>query len=161
MRDVVAKSRVPDRVAVRVVLSASPPGVDFSLQSGRAANATAVNVQRGNGRDLTFDFELTVGAPRGGSPNFTGPFAQGTAAERFVYLCVGTCAGQAGSPWTRRIKVPLAAITAEQVATALASAGRLQATIPGTGKDGTPSCATVRLLNGWDVVDEDRSHARP
>jgi len=28
----------------------------------------------------------------------------------------------------------------------------LLATIPGTGKDGGPSCATVKPIDGWKVV---------
>ena len=33
-----------------------------------------------------------------------------------------------------------------------ASKRMLQATIPGTGKDGGPSCATVKPIDGWKVV---------
>ncbi|MFN7891771.1 MAG: DUF5990 family protein [Pirellula sp.] len=29
---------------------------------------------------------------------------------------------------------------------------RLQATIPGTGKDGGPSCATMRPIAGWEIA---------
>lgn len=42
-----------------------------------------------------------------GLPNSLGPFAQGPPAARFVYVDVGTYAGQKNTPWARRMKVPL------------------------------------------------------
>ena len=40
-------------------------------------------------------------------PNFAGPFVQGPAGERFVYINIGTYAGQLNTPWSRRLKIPL------------------------------------------------------
>ena len=73
---------------------------------------------------------------------------------RFVYLNSGTLAGEAHSVFTRRAKVSLMTITREQVLQTLQLPGRvLEVRINGTGKDGTPACATVPLLgDGWRVV---------
>jgi hypothetical protein len=68
-------------------------------------------------------------------------------AERFVYIDIGTCAGQIDSCWSRRLKVPLRGITMDMV-----EAGAiLEARIPGTGKDGGPNCATVKPFDGWKL----------
>ena len=71
------------------------------------------------------------------TPVFGGAIAQGPPAERYLYLDIGTYAGQRNTPWSRRLKVPLTGITWKLIA----SASVLVARIPGTGKDGGPSCA--------------------
>ena len=49
--------------------------------------------------------------------------------------------------------IPLHVITWEMIDSVLEVPKRLlQATIPGTGKDGGPSCATVKPIHGWKVV---------
>src|SRR5262249_24381514 len=66
--------------------------------------------------ELVFELKVRVGTPRSdGTPNLLGPFAQGPPAERFLYLCWGTLAGQSDCCWTRRAKVPLMAITASMM----------------------------------------------
>ncbi len=64
-------------------------------------------------------------------PNFAGPFVQGPAGERFVYIDIGTYAGQTNTPWSRRLKIPLSGITWDM----LRSGKVLVARIPGPGKD--------------------------
>ena len=55
--------------------------------------------------------------------------------------------------WQRRIKIPLETITWEMIDSVLEKPKRLlQATIPGTAKDGGPSCATLKPTDGWKVV---------
>jgi hypothetical protein len=136
-------------VPIRLVLVGAPTGVDFALQRGRGANYEPVQIQSGRGADLAFDFTLTADVSNR-TPIFTGPFAQGTPADRFVYIGVGTFAGQTDVPWSRRIKVPLKGITAALVEEIAARPGaRLEARVPGTGKDGTPGCATVKLVGDW------------
>ena len=70
-------------------------------------------------------------------PDFAGPFVQGPSGERFVYLDIGTCAGQTNTPWSRRLKIPLSGITWDLIE----AGGVLLAAVPGTGTDGGPSCA--------------------
>lgn len=74
------------------------------------------------GADVVVDCSVRPGAPQAdGTPNLLGPFTQGSAATRFVDVCVGRRAGQATSPWDGRVKVPLAGITQAQVKALLAA----------------------------------------
>jgi hypothetical protein len=125
-------------VTLRIVLEKPTAGVDFGLQKGHGNDYEVVAKQRSKGSDL--EFELTVTAKTGRDnnlPNFTGPFIQGPAGERFVYINIGTYAGQTNTRWSRRLKIPLSGITWDL----LKSGKVLVAQIPGAGKDGGPSCA--------------------
>jgi hypothetical protein len=141
-------------IPVRLILANPPPGVAFGIQKGRGTTyETLFGQQRGHG-DLWFDFSLRLaGLESGKPPHFGGPFAQGTPADRFIYIDVGTMAGQQDSRWSRRIKVPLTGIS-KALLRELGSTtnGRLVARIPGTGRDGTPSCATIGILGNWQVI---------
>ena len=141
-------------IPIRFVLVDPPAGVDFGIQHGRGSNyETRFVRQRGRG-DIAFDFSLSLsGAAANRPPNFVGPFAQGPPTGRFVYVDVGTYAGQQGTPWSRRMKVPLAGIGWPIINKVLSRPGSLLvARIPGTGTDGGPNCATVKLLEAWAVV---------
>ena len=87
-----------------------------------------------------------------GPPNCVRTIVQGPPTGRFIYIDIGKSAGQFNSNWERRIKIPLLGITWDMVAMIANNSTRLlQATIPGTGKDGGPSCATVKPIDGWKV----------
>lgn len=128
-------------------------GVDFGIQRGRGAQYETLFVQQRKRSDVSFDFSLTVADNRkDGEPNVLGPFAQGPPTGRFVYVDVGTYAGQKDTNWARRMKVPLAGITWALIKKVMTSPGyKLSARIPGTGKDGGPNCATVRLIE-WEII---------
>src|SRR3954464_13176446 len=104
---------------LRIVVLRPPPGVTVAVQRGRAellAPAAASDDA------LVFDFTVRVAARKeGGAPNFLGPYAQGTPADRFVYVNSGTAAGQLGSPWSRRAKIRTGTIGWEMVEEALAT----------------------------------------
>jgi hypothetical protein len=70
--------------------------------------------------------------------------------RRVSVLCtsIGTYAGQVDSCWSRRLKIPLAGITMKM----LQAGNVLEARVPGTGRDGSPSCATVKDFEGWKLV---------
>ena len=130
-----------------------PPDVAFGIQKGHGAKYETVLIQLGGKGDLQFDLELDLKSAPHGALNFVGPFAQGTATDRFVYIGVGTFAAQTDSIWSRRIKIPLSGITKRLIREVLSKPGRrLVARIPGTGRDGTPSCATVTLMGEWKVI---------
>ena len=139
---------------IRLVLVDPPSGVDYGIQHGSGANYETLFVQQAKHRDVIFDFSMKVADNRkDGLPNFKGPFAQGPLAGRFIYIDVGTYAGQKDTPWSRRMKIPLHGVTWELIREVTSKPGRkLLAKIPGTGKDGGPSCATVRLLGPWQVI---------
>jgi hypothetical protein len=141
-------------VPIRLLLVEPPPAVDFGIQRGRGAQYEAVLVQQRKGANVSFDFSLGVNeARKDGLPNFTGPFVQGPPSKRFVYIDVGTYAGQKGTPWSRRMIVPLHGITWHAIRKVLSRKGqRLSARIPGTARDGGPNCATVQLLGDWQIV---------
>jgi len=150
-------------VQIRLVLVDPPSGVDFGVQRGSGTEYESISVQQHNGGDVTFDFSLTVADNRkDGSPNFQGPFAQGPPAGRFIYVDVGTYAGQKGTQWSRRMKIPLQGITWPLIWKAMSKPGyMLSARIPGTGKDGGPNCATVQLLGEWQVTLGNKGSAKP
>lgn len=146
-------SRADEReLPLRITVLRPPPGVAFAVQRGRDGLLAPA---RASAEALSFDLTVRA-APRagGGEVNLLGPFAQGPPADRFVYVNVGTSAGQPGSRWTRRAKVRTAGITPALVDQTLATPGAvLEARIQGTGRDGTPCCATVPLLDGgWRVA---------
>ena len=136
---------------LRIILEKPPADVDFGLQKGRGNEYEVIQKQRSTAKDLTFEFDVRVkDSPKEDQPTFLGPFVQGPPAERFVYIDIGTCAGQADSCWSRRLKIPLRGITWEIVDRMLADPKSiLETRVPGTGKDGGPSCATVKPFEGW------------
>jgi hypothetical protein len=137
-------------IPLRITVTDPPPNVRWAVQRGRH---DLLPPARQTADALVFDFTVRVGE-RDGRPNFLGEFAQGTPADRFVYVNSGTSAGQAGSRWERRAKVKLATITREMIDAALAEPGAvLEARFAGVGRDGGPACATVPLLDGgWRLV---------
>lgn len=123
---------------LRIVLVGPPADTTFCVGSKRGGFPQVV---RSSGADLTFEVVARFDKGR-----LLGDEIQGPPTARFVYICSGTLAGDATCGWTRRAKVPLASITAEQ----RAAGGTLEARIAGCAKDGGAACATVPLLGrGW------------
>jgi hypothetical protein len=138
---------------LRIILEEPPAGVDFGLQLGKGTDYRTIQTQqRSKTCNLTFNGSVTVKDNRAdGLPNFLGPLAQGPPAERFIYLDVGQCAGQMHSCWSRRIKIPLYEIGWDTIKKSANQPGSvLEARIPGTGRDGGPTCATVR--SEWKLI---------
>lgn len=133
-------------VTLRIVLERPPPGVDYALQEGRGNNYALAQKQRSTGRDLRFEAEVEAVGPRNAEPDFRGPHVQGAKGSRFLYLDIGTYAGQTDTEWARRLKVPLDGIAWKDL-----DASVLVARVPGTAKDGSPSCAAVwrKALDAW------------
>jgi hypothetical protein len=138
-----------DDVSFLIVLEAPPAGIDYALQKGRGSAFETVQTQRSIGNDLRFEFTAQV-RPSGAVADFRGPFVQGPAGGRFVYIGIGQFAGQTETPFSRRLKVPLSGITADMAHRASGGAV-LEARVPGTGRDGTPACASVKDFDGWKV----------
>lgn len=139
------------QLPLRLVLVAPPVGVDFGIQHGKGSKYSTILTQRSQGTDLVFEFSIEVKDKVGkASPNFLGPLTHGPVSGRFVYIDIGKYAGQSDSCWERRIKVPLGEITWELIQKTTANRKLiLEAQLPGTGKDGGPSCATVHPMGGW------------
>jgi Family of unknown function (DUF5990) len=140
------KTRV--EVPIRITLLSPPPGVFFCVQ-GR--DDALLDRRTSSGADLSFD--VIIQAERvEGAPRFFGDVTQGPPSGRFVYVCSGARAGQFGSGWTRRAKVPLGGISWGAVeAVVQGKAQRVEARFDGTAKDGGPVCATVKLRGDWSL----------
>jgi hypothetical protein len=136
---------------LRITLVRPPPGVTFAVQRGRA---DLLPPSRSGAGEISFDLAVRVAARPDGSPNFLGPFAQGTPADRFVYVNSGRQAGQADSCWDRRAKVRLGGIGWPLVERVLSDPGAvLEARILGGSNDRGPCCASVPLLDGgWRLA---------
>ena len=138
----------------RIVLEKPPAGVDFGLQKGSGSNYETIQKQRSEANDLYFEFNAGVKAGKDSMPNFLGSFVQGPPGQRFVYIDIGTAAGQTDTSWSRRLKIPLTSITWNMINQLLADSQMiLEARVPGTGRDGGPNCATVKPFNGWKLVN--------
>jgi hypothetical protein len=135
-----------------VILESPPPGVDYGLQKGGGSDYEVTQKQRSKTGDLRFEFDARVKEGKDGQPVFLGPFVQGPPHERFVYLDIGTYAGQSDTPWGRRLKIPLRGITWNEVKQASRGTDLLETRVPGTAKDGSPTCATVKPFAGWKVT---------
>ena len=137
-------------LTLRIVVERPPAGVDFALQKGSGQEYETEQKQRSSkGKDLAFEFQPAVrDGVSDGMAALGGPFVQGPPRQRFVFIDIGTYAGQAGSCWSRRMKVPLEGISRKM----LDAGGVLEARVPGTGRDGGPTCATVKDFEGWKRV---------
>lgn len=135
-------------IPIRITLLSPPAGVSFCVQ-GR--DNALLDLKTSTGADLSFD--VTIQAERvAGVPRFFGDVTQGPPSGRFVYVCSGSRAGQFGSGWTRRAKVPLGGIAWSAIETVIqGKARRLEACFDGTAKDGGPACATVKLRGAWSI----------
>ena len=138
---------------IRIILERPPTGVDFGIQKGNGNEYETIQKQRSNKNDLCFEFKISLKESKTSSPNFTGPYVQGPLNERFIYIDIGTCAGQIDSVWSRRLKIPLRDISSETVKLLLTdSSFILETKVPGTGRDGGPNCATVKPFSGWHLI---------
>jgi len=155
-------ARPERRVRLRVICQRPPSPQQYGAEFGLQDNSTTTEWVICSGRadasgDIHFECECRVRSrPQTGSPIFLGPFVHGDASRRFLYLSWRPRGWRPGQPepacWLRRIKVQLSSISWEQIEEALRSGGVLEAVVPGTGRDGGPSCASVPLVGGgWSV----------
>jgi len=136
---------------LEITLQKPPAGVDFGLQKGSGNNFEVIGIQRSGLTNLVFELHVEI---KGDSekqplPDFKGPYVQGPLMERFIYINIGTYAGQSNSEWGRRLKIPLSGITWHMLLQHPMPV--LGTTVPGTGKDGGPNCATVKPFAGWNI----------
>jgi hypothetical protein len=142
-------------INLHLILQDPPAGIHFGLQKGSGSVYQTVQVQKSGTEDLHFNFSVEIKGDRQADalPGFKGIFVQEPRLGNFFYIDIGTYAGESGSVWGRRLKVPLYTITWELLDELNMKAGAiLQTTVPGKGKDGTPNCATVKPFAGWIVA---------
>ena len=135
-------------ISLRIVLQNPIEGIHYGLQKGKGPDYEIVQGQPGSGHDLIFNFAIQVKVVNGSLPTITGPFVQGPPGNRFIYIGIGSYAGQIGALWNGRLKVPLPEAAFENIQP---DEGPTLWTcnIPGRNKDGKPVFATVKPFYGW------------
>lgn len=124
----------------RIVIEQPVVGVLHSLQSGNDGVLDPKSSR--DGEPLMFDFPVRIGP----GPKFFGDQVRREGqVRRFVYIRIGQLAGDAVSPWSRRIKIDIHDIDAALLDRAV-EGGVIEMTIIGTASDGTPTCATARAV---------------
>lgn len=126
-------------IRMRIVIDQPVAGVLHSLQAkdGHPLDPKS----SGAGEPLRFDFPVRI-AP---GPKFFGDQVRREGPDRrFVYIRVGQAAGDPASPWTRRMKIDIHDVGQDLLDRAMEDGGVVEISVVGTGKDGTPACATVR-----------------
>lgn len=139
-------------INLQIILTQPPPNVLFGLQRGSGNMYETLQKQKSASENLLFTFPIKIKGDKekDAFPKFSGLFVQGPAGGKFVYIDIGTCAGQTDTMWSRRLKIPLTGITWELIEQLMADPALLLETkVPGTGKDGGPNCATVKPFKGW------------
>ena len=142
-----------NHLSLHIVLEKPPPNVHFGLQKGSGSKYETVQTQKAGLEDLHFNLVIALKArsEKYSEPVFAGPFVQGTPLNQFIYIDIGSYAGQADG-WSRRLKIPLTGITWEMINEAQTDTKFvLETRVPGTGKDGGPNCATVKPFGGWKI----------
>ncbi len=130
-----------DTVTLRLIIDDPVPGVRYSLQK----DDMPFEPRTAGDGPIAFEVPITL-QPDG---RMTGPFVRREGlVRRFVYIRIGTSAGDHAAAWSRRAKIDIHDIPkALLVPDAL-----LEVHLPGRGKDGSPACATVRPAIGWRPV---------
>ncbi len=130
-------------IPFRIIVSKPLTGVLMQVQRGREELLPPVSSST---NELCFEFEINVDVSENGL-NFLGKYAQGPKDARFVYVNSGRQARQEDTCWDRRAKLSLMSITRDQIETVLKSEGsRIETTMNGVGRDGGPTCASVKGL---------------
>jgi hypothetical protein len=131
-------------IRVRLTIDDPVPGVRYSLQKDDMPFEPVTAAEA----PLSFDVPITLHD----DGRITGPFVRREGKERrFVYLRIGTSAGDHASEWSRRAKIDVHDIPRDLLDRARAGAV-LEVGLPGRGKDGSPACATVRPVRAWRPV---------
>ncbi|PZU10830.1 DUF5990 family protein [Sphingomonas sp.] len=129
-----------DRIEIpfRIIIRQPVPNVLHSLQ---ARNGGPLDPKSSpDGAPLRFDFPVRIGP----GPKFHGDQVRPEGpVRRFVYIRVGDLAGDAASPWSRRMKIDIHDIDEAMIEHAARSGGVIETIIIGTASDGTPACATI------------------
>ena len=142
-------------VTLQIILLKPTPGVVYGVQKGSGSNYETVQKQHSISGDLIFRLLIKIKGDRKKDelPKFSGEFVQGPAGGKFIYIDIGTYAGQQDSAWSRRLKIPLTGIKWENIDELTAHGHSCMEThVPGTGRDGGPNCATVKPFGGWQLV---------
>jgi len=130
-----------DTVTLRLIIDDPVPGVRYSLQK----DDMPFEPRTAGEGPMAFELPITL-QPDG---RMTGPFVRREGpVRRFVYIRIGTSAGDHAAAWSRRAKIDIHDIPKAL----LVPDARLEVHLPGRAKEGSPACATVRPVLGWRPV---------
>ena len=104
--------------------------------------AEVVDITPASARKADFILPFRLGS-RDGAPNFLGPYAQGTVAERFFYLSWGTGDSPTAFGMFRRLKVHLSKLAWLDIKAAAKRRAPLRVRISMTDRCGMPFCASA------------------
>ena len=141
-------------ITLRIILTSPIPGVMWGLQKGSGNKYETVQKQTCTSGDMSFNFTIKIkgDSSKDKLPKFSGSYVQGPSDNKFIYIDIGTYAGQTNTIWSRRLKIPLTGITWEDIGSCIRNPNSIMAThVPGTGRDGGPNCATVKPFEGWQL----------
>jgi hypothetical protein len=114
--------------------------VHLGIQQGdELVAAASADLER-----IVFRPALRVRRHTDGSANFLGPFAQGSRAERFIYLVWAAVETGTRVAMLGRVKIHLNHVKWAHVAAAVARRRPIKVTIPLTNAKGKPVFASVR-----------------
>jgi Family of unknown function (DUF5990) len=133
-------------IRLRIVIDNPVPGVAHSLQDKKNQPLDA-QASKG-GKALSFEFPVRIAD----GPKFYGEHVRSEGPERrFVYIAIGTLAGDAASCWTRRMKIDI-----DDIPPALLEKAKggmvLEVLIAGADKKGEPACASVKAAKAWRAL---------
>lgn len=142
-------------ITLQVTLEGTPQGVLFGLQKGSGSHYETIEPKMGNGSSIQMTCSIRLKKDQKGDMDFSGPFVQGPNGVRFIYVDIGTAAGQHNSEWSRRLKIPLSGyLLAGKDPASIPPESVFGVTINAIGKDGSPACGTVKNFDGWKMVNE-------
>ncbi|WP_375444101.1 DUF5990 family protein [uncultured Fibrella sp.] len=135
----------------RIVVEKPIAGAVYGLQKGSGKNYETFQKQEAGPGALVFDITLPAKRNKEGSVVLYGPFIQGTPQGRFLYLDIGSYAGQEEAPLSGRLKVPLPGIS-DEFSRETIDGWFFVAKIYGTDeKTGRPATGTVKPVDGWKI----------
>ncbi|OLY91481.1 DUF5990 family protein [Cnuella takakiae] len=135
-------------IKLKIVLQNPVEGVLYGLQKGKGSDYDTLQPQPGAGKDLNFEFAVQIKQSASQGISMSGPYVQGLAGSRFIYITIGSYAGQNAAPWSGRLKVPIAE---DDFSTAVSEedAACWSCFVPGSTAEGKPVFATVKAFGGW------------
>ena len=122
------------QLRLRLIHDGAPPGAAGGERLRFGLQDSAGEVHAGAPQpDGTLHFDCALAVKPGaaaGAPVFSGRFAHGPPAARFLYLSWKR-EGEHDAPWAWRIKIPLAGIGWAEIRAAGQAGGRLEANVVG------------------------------
>ena len=140
-----------ETITCRIILEQPVADITYGLQSGSGHRYEVLQKQvaQSRARELIFEFALPVKRGNDGSFVWHGPIIQGPPKNRFLYLDIGSYAGQDNAPVSGRLKVPLPKLS-DDIIRAIGNGGSFVTRISATkAKDGKHTMGTIKPFDGW------------